>query len=73
MSNSEHPFKNFFTGALFGGAIGALAAFLFKTPKGRRIKDDLVDKCHDLSKKMENWDGATKMTKRTKRSRKKHK
>lgn len=78
MYNSDHPFKNFFTGALFGSVLGALAAFLFGTSKGRRMKKELMHKCHDIGctieDKIEDLDlGAKKPTKRRPKRRKKHK
>lgn len=47
MTHSEN--KNFFIGAVIGGAIGAMATLIFGTEKGNKIKTKVIKKFKQFS------------------------
>lgn len=48
MSNHHHQ-KDFFWGAMIGGALGALTAMVFTTKKGKEIQKEILGKYNDLT------------------------
>lgn len=62
----SHQHHHFMTGAVLGGALGAMTALLFSSDKGKKFQKEIAHKYHALSGKMGHFMGKIPLMKKKK-------
>lgn len=52
---NKHSGKDFVLGAMVGSTIGALSAMMLTTKQGHKVKEELIDKYHELEDIMKGY------------------